>query len=163
MENKNHIITYNKENGNIIFSYRIIKMQDTIMHFIVPLAVFLTLVIIELSYFQSFYSIALIILLLYFLDRWVTITDNKNLSIEEKAVYNCLDVVIPNDILSKFEEDIKEIERRYIYRRLEDHKEERFVSVLLSNGKELKYNIINPKWYNKNLSLEINVNPEIVD
>ena len=145
------------ETGNIIVSYEITKMKDNSLHIILPLVILLGIVLLEFIIFHTFYSLIIIIpLLLYFLYRWTIITIKMNESKEENIIFKNLNPIISKDINS-FGNNVKELERKYVIEEIE-HDVKKFVLVLLSNGYELKYNILNSKGYNKILRLEIDIN-----
>jgi hypothetical protein len=157
MKHKKHTIEY-KENGNIVFSYEITKYKDKIRWFLVPAIALISLFLLEFIATRTAYSLIIVFpLLFYFFYRWVQKTEKINGAEERQIIFKNLNPIINKDIAS-FEGTIKELERKYIIKESEPSIESRYVLILLSNGNELKYNIINAKRYDKVQVLEIDIN-----
>ena len=151
-----------KENGNIIFSYKRTKYKDTSLSFVISLLVLGTFLIWEFVETQTFYSLVIILPLSLFLSyKWMRKTEKINETEEQKIIFENLTPIISNAIAS-LGDTIKELERKYVIEEKDYSIGNRYVLVLLSNGSELRYNIINPKSYDRIQILEIDVNAVII-
>jgi len=148
-----------KENGNIVFSYKRAKHKDTSLQVLIPLLILGSFSLWELITEHTLYSFIIVVPLLFFFSyRWIRKTEKKNEAEERQISYEILNPIINKDI-TLFGDTIKELERKYIVEEKDYSIGSRYVLVLLSNGNELRYNIINPKNYDKIQVLEIDINP----
>lgn len=145
-----------KHNGNIIISYDRTKISNRKVIFIISeLALLLPLLFAfreNLVYLILLFPFLGVIL---FLILWSFVVDKNNKKKEELLAFKSLNDVIALDI-KKLGINIKELDRKYI--RIDLEKEtKRAVYVILSNGEELKYNIVDKAEYNNKRVFEINV------
>lgn len=143
--------------GNIIFSYPVKRYGETKVRILIPIFIAICFLLWELITYQSaYFQIIFVPILIYSFYHWMKYTEDENKKMEQKIIYEQLDEQINRDIQS-FGETVCELERSYYIDAKDDYGSigERYLLVLLSNGKELKYSIINPKIYNKILVLEI--------
>lgn len=153
MENK--VTVENKDNGNIVFSYQRVKYRDTNLRIVIPLVFTIGIMFYELmKYGTLYFQILCIPILLYLSYRWMKYTEDKNISIERQLIYEYLDNIIKKDIQS-IGRSVYELERKYVIEEKEYSMGARYLLILLSDGAEIKYNVINPKCYNKIQVLEI--------
>lgn len=156
-----------KDNGNIVFSYSPIKYNETLFkRLIIPEILIL---MISLAIYSFIPRLSILILLIItaiiisitILYRWLVYTENLNKKLEKKIVYESLNDIIIKDI-SSFGSDVIELGRKLIVN-TGDYGEvkEKFVAVILSNGIELKYNIIYINRYDKIYVQEIDAHYKI--
>lgn len=160
MDGKGIVISELK-NGNVVFSYKHVTYKRNSMWIFIPLIIVLILCIYEYTHNESVYILMIgVPIILYFFYRWLKKTENKNKRTEEEIIYNALNPVIIKDINFSFGENVVEVEREYIIKTGKyGEVVEKHVTVLLSNGKELKYQIINGKYYDKIRQFEIDMHP----
>lgn len=145
-----------KHNGNIIISYDRTKISNRKVIFIVSELILL----LPLSFIFRENWVYLILLfpflgVILFLILWSFVVDKSNKKKEELLAFESLNDVIALDI-KKIGVSIKELDRKYI--RIDLEKEtKRAVCVILSNGEELNYNIVDKAEYNNKRVFEINV------
>lgn len=130
------------ENGNFIFSYKNEKYNYLSPIFLISLIIFITL--------------PLCAFLIYLWDRKRL---SKDIKIEELVVNQCLENYIIGDI-DKYNKKYIVIYRKYFH---DDNNSTtiRYLSVLLSNGIQLKYNVINEVNFDSTTLLEIDIKAEI--
>ena len=102
-------------------------------------------------------------MILIFISIWLSYTSKKNIKVEKEIIKKFLEKRI-EDHIHKKGDTVKELERKYmcLIAGKSFLEAERYLTVLLSNGKELKYNIINPLSYGNTLVLEIAISPVIL-
>ena len=169
MDNRKRALTVEeKPNGNIIFSYRLKKLKQTSWIIIIPLVIILIVLIAFCGSLISENSVEVFFLMLIsifiFISIWLSYTSKKNIKVEKEVVNKLLEKRIEDDI-HKQGGTVKELERKYmcLIAGKSILEAERYLTILLSNGKELKYKIINPQSYNTVLVLEVETLPEILD
>lgn len=150
-----------KHDGNIIISYDRTKISNRKVIFIASeLALLLPLLFAfreNLAYLILLFPFLGVIL---FLILWSFIVDKSNKKKEESLAFKGLNDVIALDI-KKIGDNIKELDRKYI--RIDLEKEtKRAVCVILSNGEELNYNIMDKAEYNNKRVFEINIKYSIM-
>lgn len=150
-----------KHDGNIIISYDRTKISNRKVIFIASeLALLLPLLFAfreNLAYLILLFPFLGVIL---FLILWSFIVDKSNKKKEESLAFKSLNDVIALDI-KKIGDNIKELDRKYI--RIDLEKEtKRAVCVILSNGEELNYNIMDKAEYNNKRVFEINIKYSIM-
>lgn len=149
------------DNGNIVFSYEVTKYNLLSYRLIIPLVILFSLNIYEITITGKVYTLIITFILgLLVFYRWASRTEKKNENEERQIIYENLENIIEHDIKT-FGENTIEIERQYI---IQENKIDvtRYLKILLSNGKEIKYDIINPKRYNRIQVLEIDVTFKII-
>ena len=169
MDNRKGDLTVEeKPNGNIIFSYRLKKMKQTSWIIIIPL-IFLLIVFIAFCGNQVLenFLVLFFLMLIYtfiFISIWLSYTSKKNKKVEKEIINKLLEKRIEDDI-HKQGGTVRELERKYMCLIGNESflEAKRYLTVLLSNGKELKYNVINAQSYGSTLVLEIEIHPEILD
>lgn len=151
-----HTVEY-KNDGNIVLSYEITKYRNKLKLFLIPAIILIILTLWEFVKNQTVYSLIIVLpLLFFFLYRWMRKTEKTNEMKEQEIIFENLNPIIKKDIVL-FGETVKELERKYVIEEKDYSIGERYALVLLSNGCELRYNIINPKSYDKIQVLEIDV------
>ncbi|MFT4073606.1 MAG: hypothetical protein QM654_16985 [Dysgonamonadaceae bacterium] len=152
---------FENNNGNIIISYDRTKVSNRKLLFIISE---LTLLICLFFLFQkSLLHIAISFFILgtiLFFVLWSLFVDKSNKKKEKQLSFHCLNDIVKKDI-ENIGANIKELDRKYI--RIDHEKEtERAVYVLLSNGEQLKYNIIDKAEYENKRVFEIETKYSIV-
>lgn len=151
------------ENGNILISYCPYGFKDTWYFAIIPFLLAFIAMVVELLCNHTFYSvIILFIAIVISLLLWISIRDRKNRKIENVIITRYLEDKIQDEIKS-LGNDIYELEREYNVISLNDSTTygKRSLTVLLSNGKNMVYNVVNPKMLKNVLMLEIVVKPDV--
>jgi len=151
-----------EENGNIIFCYRPIKLGNVVLiitafiPFYIVLSLFGINILTGAGIICSFISIIMSGYLV------LLIRDKINKSIENKIIIRLLDNQIKSD-LNSIDSSLTILEQ-YYKRTLNNDSMTygyREYHIVLSDGRELKYEIINPYLFMNVLKLEINVHYSI--
>ena len=117
----------------------------------------------ELTNEYTVYSLIIVIpLFLFLLYKWFRKAEKRNEAVEREIIFEYLNPIINKDIVL-FGDTVVEIERKYVINEDDDYKTSRYLLVLLSNGEELRYNIINLKRYDKIQVCEIDINAKRIE
>ena len=155
--------SHKKENGNIVISYDKVKVSNRLIIIIIPELMLLWFLISifngvkELNpseHYEGAFLIAFFFtgsLLFYFLHSMFIQRANKKK--EKKLIFQNLNPIIKQDILN-MKNDIVELDRTYIKNDTNDEIK-REVNLILSNGLEITYEIINIAEYSNKTVLEI--------
>ncbi len=146
-------------NGNVVFSYKMVKHRDTKWIIIPFLILYLVILLSELIDAQTaYYQVICLPILIIILWNWFRVSEKRNEKLEKIVIYKNLDQIIKRDAQS-FGDSIIELSRNYHNYTPSKYTSptQRTVTVLLSNGKELTYNIINEKYSNGIILLEIDI------
>lgn len=155
------VIVKQKENGNIVFSFKPIQYKDRLWILIVIELYFLIQFIYWLQkpefFWFAFFSSSITAILI-----WGLTIEKMNKKVIRKNALNLLDDKIKRDIES-IDNSLIELERNY--KNIENDKmnlEDHFVDVLLSDGRQLRYRIIMNIQFERTRVFEIDVNYTII-
>lgn len=146
--------SFNKKDGNIIISYDRTKISDKKLLFILSELILLVglFFMFQPNWLYTAMSFLFCGIILFF-TLWLLFIDKSNKNKEKQLAFDSLDEVIKEDV-SNLGDNIKELDRKYI--RIDHEKDtERAVYVLLSNGEQFKYNIIDKAEYENKRVFEI--------
>lgn len=153
--------SYVKENGNIVINYKRVKVSNRILLFVIPEFLLLYFCYWLFKDDTKYVLGAFVILgIVLFAFIWFLFVDRINKKIEQRLSYRNLNDIIKKQV-EQIAPNVKEIERKYF--RIDNKNEtNRGVIVLLSNGMEFKYNIIDIAEYDKYCVLEIDIHYSIL-
>lgn len=144
-------------NGNVVFSYNEHKFNANKWIIFIPVIIDLGILIWEMVEAGTAYlQIICIPIVLYILYKRLQYTEKQDQAIELQVTNESLDEIIKRDVKT-FGESTKEITRKYILKEDEDGYtlKRRYLLVVLSNGAEITYDIINVKHYDNIVMMEI--------
>lgn len=144
-------------NGNVVFSYKEHKFIDNKWVVFIPIIIAFAVLIWELTQMGTAYFQAICLpIVMYILYKRLQYTEKQDQAIELQVINESLAEIIKRDIKT-FGESTKEITRKYILKEDEDGYtlKRRYLLVVLSNGAEITYDIINVKHYDNIVMMEI--------
>jgi hypothetical protein len=160
MDTEKHTVEYN-EKGNIVISYKVVKYDFFSLRFVLPVILLLSLNLYEYTSTGQFFTVVITIpLIFFFFYRWAVKTEKINEKAEEQIISENLNDIIKRDVKS-FGDSIIELKRMYKIIINNREPERRYLMIILSNGIEIRYDIINAKQYDEICVLEIDTHYKI--
>lgn len=150
-----------KENGNIVFSFKPIRFRDWLWIYIIIELFFLFVIKNNTHKFETFFIAFTIISIITFL-LWGFPIEMYNKRVIKKNAFKILDSIIKKDI-ELLDNSLIELERKYNIVEKTKDKEKQFVDVLLSDGRQLRYENRFLNQQGKTTVCELDINYSIID
>lgn len=156
-----NVIVKDKENGNIVFSFKPILLKDRLWIYIIVELFFGVLIAYSTHKFKTFLIGFIPISIITFF-VWGLPIEMYNDRIIKRNALKLLDSIIKKDIES-LDSSLIELERKYSILEKTTKNEKQFVDVLLSDGRQLRYENRFLNKQGKTIVCELDINYSTID